>query len=205
MFVVIEGANGAGKTSLIKSLERKGYETLSSPNGTDLAKMLRPACRGISPWEDIDKKIQFLLFSAARLDEYIRCVQNNKKIVIADRWWTSTYVYQCILQGIDIKFMENTIHENEKLDLVIVLDGDDEVLLNRVKKERELNPHHGRCRWTQEEKMQKQLMQIYRSELPRYLHDRGIKCVLIDTSNKTSLEVETEVETIIQKVFNHAY
>jgi dTMP kinase len=200
MFVVVEGSNGAGKTTLIKKLrEEKGCKTLSSPNGTDLAKMLRPACRGVQPWCDIDKKIQFLLFSAARLDEYIRLVENKEDIVVADRWWTSTYVYQCLLQGISVDFMEHTIHENEQIDIVIILDGRDEVLLDRMEKERESNPSHGKCRWTQEKETQMKLMDLYRTKLPTYLQEKSIRHVIIDTSDKTQDEVLAEAHRIIKE------
>lgn len=197
MFVVVEGSNGAGKTTLIKHLKAMGCETLSSPNGTDLAKILRPACRGVQPWADIDKKIQFLLFSAARLDEYIRLVHNKDVVVVADRWWTSTYVYQCVLQGISVEFMEHTVHDEEKIDKVIILDGEDNILLDRMHKERDLNPSHGKCRWTQDEETQKNLMNLYRNELPSYLDSKSIPNVIIDTSNKTEEEVLEEAMKII--------
>ena len=204
MFVVVEGSNGAGKTTLIKNLEAKGCTTLSSPNGTPLAKMLRPACRGVDPWEGIDKKVQFLLFSAARLDEYIYCVKDNKNIVVADRWWTSTYVYQCILQGIDVGFMEHTIHENEKIDLVIILDGDDEVLLSRMSSEREKNPGHGKCQWSKNDDTLRSLMKIYREDLPNYLGLKGVRCEMLNTSSKPIEEVVEEAYSLIQQVKEQA-
>jgi len=199
MFTIIEGPNGSGKTSLIKSLSGKGYNTLSSPNGTSLAQMLRPACRGTEPWTDIDKKVQFMLFSAARLDEYIRLVHNTDKIVFADRWWTSTYVYQVVLQGLPVEFLEHTIHPEEKVDLVILLDGEDEVLINRVFAERALNPEHGKCRWTQDTEMMKQLIRIYREDLPRYLASKGIKTCRIDTTNLNMDMVSEKVIEITNK------
>ena len=198
MFIVIDGPNGAGKTTLINKLSEKGYTTLSSPNGTPLAKMLRPACRGAEPWEDIDKQIQFLLFSAARLDEYIRCVKDKEEVVIADRWWTSTYVYQCILQGISVDFMEYTKSPDEVIDLVIILTGDPEELAQRVISEREKNPSHGQCTWTKEKDTMKKLGEIYINELPRYLNSRGIMNKIVNTSGKTQEEVQKEIEAIIQ-------
>ena len=185
MFVVVEGPNGAGKTSLINGLKDNGYDTLSSPSGTPLARMIRPACRGTDQWEDIDKTVQFLLFSAARMDEYVRCVHNNTNIVIADRWWTSTYVYQCVLQGISTSALEHTIHPFERIGLVILLDGDNEVLLDRVSTERDKNPSHGRCTWTKDNQIMFQLMDIYRNELPEYLRTKNIPTQVIDTTKLT--------------------
>ena len=196
---IIEGANGAGKTSLIEILKSRGYQTLSSPNGTPLARELRSACRGTAPWEDIDKRVQFMLFSATRLDEYIRCIHGKEEIVVVDRWWTSTYIYQCILQGMSVDFLEHTIHPEEKIDLVILLDGDDDVLMKRVKAERAKNPEHGNCRWTQEETTMKKLMRLYREDLPTYLNSKSIPNVTIDTTQLTQDEVVDLVEGMITK------
>lgn len=198
MFIVVDGPNGVGKTTLIKSLEEKGYLTLSSPNGTPLAKMIRPACRGTEPWTDIDKRVQFLLFSAARLDEYIRMVHGRDKAVVSDRWWTSTFVYQCKLQGLPVSFLEHTLHPEEKIDLVILLDGDDKILIERVEKDRQMDPFHGKCRWTQDAQTQKSLMSLYRTELPNYLDSKEIKHHTIDTSKLSMEEVVEEAERLIK-------
>lgn len=197
MFNVIEGPNGAGKTSLITALREEGYSTLSSPNGTDLARMLRPACRGTEPWTDIDKKIQFMLFSAARYDEYIRLVKDRDDIIFADRWWTSTYIYQCVLQGISVPFLEYTIHPDEKIDLVVLLDADDDVIIRRMEEERDKNPSHGKCRWTQQKSMVMELASLYRNELPSYLESRLIPYEIIDTTNLDKLQVQQTVLDLV--------
>lgn len=201
-FVVIEGPNGAGKTSLINSLRDEGYNVLSSPNGTPLAKMLRPACRGTEPWTDIHPRVQFMLFSAARFDEYLRLVHGKKEIVLADRWWTSTYVYQCMLQGIEIPFLEYTKHPEEKIDLVILLDAKDDELLRRVRAEREANPAHGNCRWTQEEESQRKLINLYRSTLPAYLDAINVNHLTIKTDGKSKESVKDEIKAILSVTFN---
>lgn len=195
MFIVIDGPNGSGKTTLINKLKASGHKTLSSPNGTPLAQMLRPACRGTEPWTDINERIQFLLFSAARLDEYIRLVlpEDRSTKIFADRWWTSTYVYQCILQGISVRFMEETIYPEEQIDLVILLDADNQVLIDRVQAERAANPSHGVCAWTQEQDTICQLAEIYRNGLRDYLSSRNIDHTRLNTNNLTQDEIFDQV------------
>ena len=197
MFTIIEGPNGVGKTSIINYLKEKGYDTLSSPNGTPLAQLLRPVCRGTNPWQDVDKTVQFLTFSAARLDEYIRRIHNQDHIIVCDRWWMSTYVYQCILQGLDPKFLEYTIHPEEKIDLVVILTGEPEILIERVEKERSLNPTHGKCSWTKEHETMKKIGDIYQNELPKYLDEKNIEYVIIDTTDINIEAVQTLVESHI--------
>src|ERR1035437_4992109 len=172
MHICLEGCNGGGKTTIIKRLSEKGYQTLSSPNGTELAKYLRPACRGTDQWSDLSEMIKFLLFSAARSDEFDRLVKNNNNIVICDRWHLSTWVYQCKLGNISEKLYEMTIHPEEKINLVIIMTGDSDILIDRVIKEREKNPSHGVCSWTKEKETMKKINQIYQTELPKYLTSR---------------------------------
>lgn len=189
MFVIVEGPNGSGKTSLIRKLSKNGYTTLSSPNGTPLAKMLRPVCRGVDPWKDVDNHVQIMLFSAARLDEYIKLVHDNDDLIISDRWWTSTYVYQCILQGLPVSLMEHTIHPSEKIDHVVILDANNDILKNRMEKERNLNPVHGKCKWTSDLESMFKVAEIYRNNLPNYLISKDIKNTIINTSKMNEDEV----------------
>ncbi len=192
-FIVIDGPNGAGKTTIVNRLKEKGIDTLSSPNGTPLAKFLRPVCRGTDQWEDANNIVKFLCFSAARLDEYIRRVHNKSHLTIADRWWTSTYIYQVLLEGINLNFLEYTIHPEEKIDKVIILTGTPEVLIDRVNKEREKNPQHGKCSWTKEKDMMIKIINLYNLELPKYLTRKKIPWELIDTTNYRIDQVETKV------------
>jgi thymidylate kinase len=160
--------------------------------------MLRPACRGTDQWRDVDKTVQFLLFSAARLDEYIRLVHNVIKPTVADRWWTSTYVYQVILQNIPVQFMEYTIHPMEKVDRVILLDGRDDVLIDRCANDRRNNPTHGTCRWTQDWEIMQKIMTIYRNALPKYLDKRNIPHTTINVTSKTPEEVLAQTMELIK-------
>jgi thymidylate kinase len=197
-FYIVEGPNGAGKTTLINNLQEKGIKTLSSPNGTPLAQMIRSACRGTDQWTDLDKGVQFLLFSAARLDEYIRLVKDVSQPVVADRWWTSTYVYQVILQNIPVQFMEYTVHPEEQINGVILLDGRDDVLIDRCQSERKKNATHGTCRWTQDWMTMQKIMKIYRIDLPKYLDSRKIPHTTINVTHMNPENVLEETLKIIK-------
>jgi thymidylate kinase len=197
-FVVLDGPNGAGKTTIVNNFKSKGIDTLSSPNGTPLAQFLRPVCRGTEPWGGVDKTIQFLCFSAARFDEYLNRVHNKKELIVADRWWTSTYVYQVILQKLDVEFLEYTIHPEEKINLVVIMTGDSDVLIDRVIKEREKNPSHGVCTWTKEKETMKEINRIYIEKLPVYLRRRHIKYEVVDTTGQTIDQVQNEIEDLIR-------
>ena len=197
-FYIVEGANGAGKTTTIKNLSNIGYKTLSSPNGTDLAKFLRSACRGTDQWSDLDKVVKCLLFSAARYDEYLRLVHNTDDVIIADRWWTSTYVYQIVLESLPLSLLETTIHPQEKIDCVFILGGDSEILIQRVLKERAQNHSHGICSWTKEIETMRKLNKIYDQELPKYLISKNIRCIKIDTTIMNPEEVQNYIINTIE-------
>ena len=181
--IVIEGPNGAGKTSLIKSLSEMGYKTLSSPAGTDLAKYIRQACRGADQWKDLSDIVKFLLFSAARCDEFDKLIKDQDGVIVCDRWHLSTYVYQCILGNIPVDLYEKTIHKDEKISMVIILDADNKTLQSRVHTERSINETHGKCSWTQDVKTMNKIADIYRTKLPKYLKTKKIPYLLIDTTD----------------------
>lgn len=197
-FVVIDGPNGSGKTTLINNLAKNGYKTFTSPSGTPLAEILRAPCRGVDCWSDIDKKIQFMLFSAARYDEYVRLVQPSHGIICADRWWTSTYVYQCMLGGISVDFLEHTIHPKEHIDLVVLLSAEPDVLAKRVEDDRK-NTTHGTCSWTRDNETLKIVHNLYTEALPRYLKQKNIPYSHIDTTQATPSMISESVMRILKE------
>jgi len=200
MHICIEGPNGAGKTTIVKELREKGFSTLSSPNGTDLAKYIRSACRGADQWDDLSDMVKFLLFSAARCDEFDKLIKDQNTTVICDRWHLSTWVYQCQLGNIPVELYEMTIHPDEHIDLVIILTGDPDTLINRVEAERSKNPNHGKCTWTKERETMIRIGEIYVKELPQYLKGKGISFRIVNTTDKTLQQVRQEVEAIIKNL-----
>lgn len=207
MFVIIEGPNGSGKTTLVNMFKNDGHKIYSSPNSTVLSKYLRPPCRGTDQFDNLSGFVKFLLFSAARFDEFEKIVKNKSEneMVIFDRWWMSTFVYQCILDKcVDVSFFEKTIHVDEKISLVVLLNAKPETLINRIYKERNLNPSHGFCSWTDSidvDRMES-ISNIYNDELYKFLINKNIPVLKLDTTNYKQEEVYNQVKELLSEYFS---
>jgi thymidylate kinase len=202
-FFVIEGPNGAGKTTLVNNFKsRTDCLSFSSPDGTEMAKIVRPLARGVGDWATLPSFVKFLLFSAARYDEYMKLVhgQPKDKLIICDRWWTSTYVYQCCNGDIPVDALEHTIHPQEELSGIILLDAPDEILWERTSKERSVNSAHGSCVWTANKDLVKAIAGIYRNDFVKYISNFEIPLLKIDVSTKSAEDVYTESLSFIDSI-----
>ena len=194
MFIIFEGANGVGKTTLKNRFtDMPGFKTIFSPGSTPLAATLRPVCRGTGEWRGCDSHLQLLAFSTARTDEWLKHVKDCNDIVISDRWWTSTYVYQCMLEGFSPEFLEYTIHRDEVVDRVYIFHADPELLISRLKQERKENKDHEICTWTQKEETTIKVNEYYRYNLPQFLQHRNISYRLIDVTYLSKDDVFKQV------------
>jgi len=118
MFIVFEGIDGSGKTSQVKKLGKylsKEYDVVltKEPTAGVIGKLIKNILAGK---EQVDPKTLALLFTADRyehLKNEIIPALNEEKIVICDRYYYSTLVYQ-MAQGVD----ETWIKELNKYALV---------------------------------------------------------------------------------------
>ena len=141
--VVFDGSNGAGKTTVIKSVEKylssKGYDVLLTrePGGTPIGEKIREVI--LDPkTPEMSFMTELMLFGAGRaqhIQEKLIPALSEGKIVISDRFDAATYSFQHFARGIDI----NTINKINDLALSgfspnmnIVLDLDPEEGLKRV-------------------------------------------------------------------------
>ena len=108
-FITFEGGEGAGKSTLLNLLKdyldknNIDYITTREPGGTEECEKIRElvlTSKGISPLS------QFLLFSASRsilVDKVIRPSLKQGKIVLCDRYFDSSRVYQGYCNGLKDK------------------------------------------------------------------------------------------------------
>lgn len=103
MFIAVEGIDGAGKTTLIKALQKalqvQGHDVLSvrEPGGVPAGEAVRHVLKSPEYVGQVTPIAELLLFYAARsmlVEGVIKPALADGKIVIADRFELSTFAYQ---------------------------------------------------------------------------------------------------------------
>ncbi|RMD86033.1 MAG: dTMP kinase [Candidatus Dadabacteria bacterium] len=130
-FIAIEGVNGAGKTTLQRKvcayLKEKGFNAVTTmePGSTEIGRALREIVlkrKGITP---ICELFLFCADRAQHVAEVIRPAINDGKIVVTDRYYYSTAVFQGEGRGIDkqiVSTLNEVAIEGVRPDLVFLLD-----------------------------------------------------------------------------------
>lgn len=143
-FITIEGVAGAGKTTLIESLQLELNQNYPDqivftrePGGSKVAEEIREIV--LNPNGDIDDRTEALLFAAARrqhLVDIVLPVLKENKTVISDRYLDSSLAYQGAGRGLgyqDILDINLFAIDNLWPDLTLYLDLDPSIGLQRIK------------------------------------------------------------------------
>ena len=102
-FIVVEGSEGAGKSTAIKFiqnlLESRGEKVVLArePGGTPMAEDLRTVIKSASVDEKVDPRTELLIMYAARVqlfENVIRKALEEGAYLICDRFFYSTWAYQ---------------------------------------------------------------------------------------------------------------
>lgn len=111
LFITFEGLDGSGKTTQIKLLndylKKKGFDVVLTiePGGTEIGKKIRKILLDKGN-PDISHKTETFLFLASRAEltsKVIAPALSEGRIVICDRFFDSTLVYQGIARGLGVK------------------------------------------------------------------------------------------------------
>ncbi len=143
MFITLEGIEGAGKSSQLKNIvaffKARGYEcvTTREPGGTTIGAGIRgilldPANR------ELDAHAELLLYVADRV-QHIRTVIEphlaDQRVVICDRYFDATLVYQGYARGLDkglILDLHRLVCNGLTPDLTLLFDLEPGVGLDRA-------------------------------------------------------------------------
>lgn len=112
LFITFEGVEGSGKTTQAKALaewfEENGFPCLlvRDPGTTLIGEKIRDLL--LNPEDSIHPKCEVLLFLAARSQlvyEKILPALMNRKVVISDRFYDSTYAYQVYARNLPARLI----------------------------------------------------------------------------------------------------
>ncbi|NJE54937.1 dTMP kinase [Thermococcus sp. 21S9] len=146
IFIVLEGIDGAGKSTQAKLLklwfEEKGYEVVltKEPTDTPFGKLIRKLVltggrEGIIDGAKISHEAEALLFAADRaehVDKLIKPALESGKVVISDRYFYSSLAYQWA-RGLDLEWLIDLNRFAIRPDLVLLLDLPVKESMKRIK------------------------------------------------------------------------
>jgi dTMP kinase len=110
IFVTFEGIEGCGKSTQLSMLANwlrangKDVTVTREPGGTDLGEKIRNLLLDGSKGDVFSVRAEILLFEASRaqhVDEKILPAIKSGKIILCDRFFDSTVVYQGVARAID--------------------------------------------------------------------------------------------------------
>ncbi|MFW5903944.1 MAG: dTMP kinase [Candidatus Saliniplasma sp.] len=131
-FIVLEGIDGSGKSSVVRSLKKihPKYYITQEPSESEAGKLAKKAAnKQHSPYLDL------FLYLADRVEhtEEIKEILNEGRTVVCDRYWGSTSAYQAASDKIALEYTESIqMPFLLKPDLTILFDIDPETALQRI-------------------------------------------------------------------------
>lgn len=203
-FIVLEGSEGAGKTSQLKLLKQKYGDKIvisREPGGSPFAEKIREIIL-CDEAKEANGKTLFALFWAARADHLANIIipaLENGKAVICDRFDSSTFAYQICAQGereLEDLFwqMRDFYLSKTAPDLYIYLQVDPEEGLRRKSiQENEVLNHFDKRKIDFHKKMQMGFEEFFSKE--------NINSKIID-ANKDFDTVNSELCKVIDKMLD---
>jgi dTMP kinase len=150
LFVTFEGGEACGKSTqvkrLVRRLEKLGRPVLAvqEPGFTEIGSAIRELLLYAKTGNSMRSETELLLFAASRAQlvrETIRPAIEKGSVVVSDRFYDSTTVYQGIGRGLDLTFigaLNEFVTGGCKPDRTFVLDL--EVAISRARQLRRVRP-----------------------------------------------------------------
>ncbi|MCX7910794.1 MAG: dTMP kinase [Endomicrobia bacterium] len=204
LFIVFDGPEGAGKSTqaklLFNHLKSKNYDVVLTrePGGSKVSEAIRKII--LSPSYKITPLTELLLYEAARaqhIEEIIIPSLKKNKIVICDRFYYSTIVYQGYARGLSINFIEKLnklILGKLEPNIVFLLDVSAEEGLKRVKAVKKVFDRLENENINFHKKIRKGYLELFKNKKNFYI---------ITTQNKLPQQVHLEILKILRNKFRY--
>lgn len=144
-YIVVEGLEGAGKTTAMKTIKRFlteheiNYVTTREPGATVVGESIRNILKDCSVKDSLDSRTELLLFYAARIELITHIIQpalSRGDYVVSDRFELSSFAYQGGGRQISFDILDSLSKfcvGDLRPDLIIFLDISPTLGLERAK------------------------------------------------------------------------
>ncbi|KTC66159.1 dTMP kinase (plasmid) [Legionella adelaidensis] len=205
-FIVVEGLEGAGKSTALHFLKKllsanvSELITTREPGGTRLGETSRQLIKEINPDEPLDARAELLLFYASRvqlIEQVIKPALNRGAWVLGDRFELSTFAYQGGGRGLDeemIARLSSFCLDEFKPDLIFFLDVSPEKGLERAKK-------RGKTDRIEQESLLF-FKKVYKSY---HEHIKKMDNVVIINAEQRLLEVQKQIRLTLENFLHDAF
>jgi len=197
LFITIEGADGVGKSTfclelkhLLEKEQIRPVLTTAEPGGSLLADKIRQIF--LSEEEPLSPLTELFLISASRqqhLQQTILPKLKQNYIILCDRFYDSTRVYQSLYADIEESYLEKTIANSimgQQPQVTFLLDCPFQVSQKRLLKRRTLS-RFDRFNLSKHDQIRQAFLKLYKKNPTRIVY--------LDTRETT--------ENIIKKAYNH--
>lgn len=194
-FIVFEGSDGAGKTTVLEAVKKFlsekniDYIVTREPGGTRIGESIRNILMNKEN-TDMDDRTEALLFAAARaqsVEEILKPNLEKKQLVISDRYVLSSLAYQGFARGMgvdEVKKINDFATDFLKPDYTFFLDVDPIVVLERKRNSVEAD------------RMEEAGNSYHQKVYDGYKSLLDEKCIVIDASKS----IEEVIESTISKL-----
>ncbi len=207
LFITFEGSEGCGKSTQVKRLvvrlerARIPFLVTREPGGTPIGEKIRDLLQFAPEGKAMQPETELLLFEASRsqlVRELIEPALEAGQIVISDRFFDSTTVYQGAARKLESKFVEqvNRFAVGKCVpDLTLLLDLD--VATSRARLFRRVRPVG------EVDRMEEQPIEFYEDVCAAYrdLAAREKDRVRLIDGSRSPDEVETKILQLLREKF----
>jgi dTMP kinase len=193
MFIVVEGIDGSGKTTLVKAiLDSQKISDLvvtQEPYQGEFSLLIRKLIKQENPYTSSLHHL-FMTDRDFHIKDFIKPNLNNNKIVISDRYLQSTMVYQSNYIDMDKSYNLHIASEFLIPDLSIYIDGDVTKSLKRISGRKGSAPD---C--FEKKDFLTSALDKYR-KTNDYLEDKGWNFLKLNGNDSIDSNLNTVIETI---------
>lgn len=197
--IVVEGADGSGKTTVCKLLVEE-IKNLFPEKKVQYCRLPDGPVRDCIMNVKMPAKAEVLMFIAGHLIEFenkIKPALQRGEIVVLDRFYISTLVYQGCVRGeseLTTMLVEELVPEAE--DAMIYVETDFEIALERLRNRKELNRFD-----LEEEQFHQKIHQYMKIAIGMYASENSLKSYLIK-NNSDEEDLQKSVRGLVS-VLHH--